>query len=274
MADKIQVILTAVVTSGLLTPAIAWLASLWLSERLKLEYARQLESHKATLKAQFDVELAERQAALKSAFDLKLAEHQAGLSIANAASIEALKGHLAARQEAGRNVQNAVAELTKRFAAATHSICWLCWTAKYAPADLTPDHFQSYDKEMHSLLGEIMAARVVLASLHRPSHEALSSFADRVYNLDFRVGQAKVRYSEPGPKDAALQLFSTLLSEANQYDRDLLDAVAALPDSIATSSVIPQQRSAPDGASSLVAYKQEEEEQGHRAVSNGNRLEA
>lgn len=47
--------------------------------------------------------------------------------------LEAFRNQLSRRDEAARNLRIAVAEVAKKLAAASHSICWLCWIAKYSP---------------------------------------------------------------------------------------------------------------------------------------------
>jgi hypothetical protein len=199
---------------------------------------RALERFKAARTKDIGLQLAEynnqRTLALET-FKIEQAHKIEALRSDLAQKLELFKGDLAQRQEAGRSVRGAIAELVKRLASAGHSICWLCWVAKYTPVDLNSDQFQAYDKEMHLLLSEIMAARAVVAALHQPSHDALSELTEQIYDLDARVGEAKSKYSEADQRSAALKLLADLHGEADQFDDDLLKAVAALPSSQAKS---------------------------------------
>src|SRR6185295_17682634 len=87
--------------------------------------------------------------------------------------LESFKYALETEGESSRNLRLSIAEVAKKLAAGIHSICWLCWTAKYSPEELQPEHLQSYNKEIHLLLSELVGARVVLAALHEPTHTEL-----------------------------------------------------------------------------------------------------
>lgn len=102
----LETVFVSLATSGALSAAVLWAARLWISERLKQslqhEYATQLESHKATLKAEMD---------------LTLAEHQARLAAENAQSLERLRADLAT--EAARHKATQDVLLAERQAAIT-----------------------------------------------------------------------------------------------------------------------------------------------------------
>src|SRR5437870_51009 len=48
-------------------------------------------------------------------------------------NLEEFKNRLTVEGESRRNLREAVADVAKRVAAGNHSICWLCWLAKFSP---------------------------------------------------------------------------------------------------------------------------------------------
>jgi hypothetical protein len=105
--------------------------------------------------------------------------------------IEEFKSRLLMDSESLRNVRLAVAEVSKRLATATHSICWATWPAKYTPKSFVHAHLDKYDGEIHLLLSDIVAARVVLAALSPSVHNQLSPLIDQLYGLDVEMGEPR-----------------------------------------------------------------------------------
>ena len=64
-------------------------------------------------------------------------------------------------------------------------------------------HLDKYDLEIHSLLGEIVGARVVLAALSPGMHDLLSPLIDRLYDLDVHMGEAKRTFEEDRAKGSS-----------------------------------------------------------------------
>jgi hypothetical protein len=79
--EVIRTVLWSAPLSAVLVSALVWLLRGWIAERLRSavrhEYNKDLEEHKAKLKAQFDTELEVRRAALKAASDAELEVHKA-----------------------------------------------------------------------------------------------------------------------------------------------------------------------------------------------------
>jgi hypothetical protein len=140
--------------------------------------------------------------------------------------IEELKSRLVLEAESRRNVRLAMAEVCKRVAAASHSICWTAWPAKYTPKDFSAAHFDKYEAEIHVLLGDIVGARVVLASLSPSVHNQIGPFIDRLYDLDVKMGEAKSAFAQD--RERGLLEVAKLHTASGKLDDDLLDAVAAI----------------------------------------------
>lgn len=140
--------------------------------------------------------------------------------------LETFKNQLAKKDEQARNVRLAVAELAKKIAEGIHSICWLCWVAKFSPKELVEENLRSYDKEMHIILSELVGSRVILAALDEDIHTVLSPVADRLYELDVRVANAKALYNTS--KIDGIVALGVLHKESVQFDDELLRAVTNL----------------------------------------------
>ncbi len=159
-------------------------------------------------------------------FKLSQSEKLEGFKLDQNRRLEAFKHALATESEISRNLRLAIADIAKKLAAGTHAMCWVCWIAKYSADELQLEHLQTYDKEIHLILSDIVGARVVLAALHEPTHAELSPLIDRLYSLDVDMGEAKTRFLKDKP--AGLAALAKLHSEAVIYDCDLLEAVTAL----------------------------------------------
>lgn len=135
-------------------------------------------------------------------------------------ALEAFRTDLARRVELGRNTRTAIADLVKKLAAACHAMTWLTFDARHCPDAITAQRFESYDKEMHALLSDIMAARAILAALSPDAHRTLAPYATRIYELDGGIAKAKIELSQD--KEAALQMLLTTYPFLAEFDRKLL----------------------------------------------------
>jgi hypothetical protein len=140
--------------------------------------------------------------------------------------LEEFKNQLTAESESRRNVRLAVAEVARRVAAATHSICWVTWSAKYAPKSFTLANLNKYNGEIHLLLSEIVGARVVLAALSPAMHGRLTPLIDELYNTDVEMGEAERLFREDPEK--GLAALATLHAASGKLDAELLAAVAEM----------------------------------------------
>ena len=200
-----QVVLTLidkVVIGGLFLLAAYALNKLL--ETFKSDQAEQLEAFKGGLARQLEDFKSER-----------------------AQLLEVLKSQLAAKDEAARNLRQAVAEMTKRIAAGIHSMCWLCWVAKYSPEECDEVRLESYDREMHLILSDLVGTRVVVAALDDSIHTSLSPLAGKLYELDVTIGKAKALYANS--REKGIKALAELHDETLRFDKELLKAVTTLP---------------------------------------------
>jgi len=140
--------------------------------------------------------------------------------------LENFKNHFTIAGESRRDVRLAVAEIIKRVAAANHAINWLCWKAKYAPGDLSIKDLQNYDEQMNAVLGDIAAARTVLAALSPSVHEQLSTTVSRLYALDAKVSEAKAAFTKD--RNKVVLSLADFHQSSWAFDSELLDAVEKL----------------------------------------------
>jgi hypothetical protein len=140
--------------------------------------------------------------------------------------LEAFRNQLSRRDEAARNVRVAVAEVAKGLAAGSHAICWLCWMAKYSPKEMTSEQLRSYEKEINTILSELVGSRVILAALDEKIHSSLSPLVKKLYSLDVQVGEATVLYAS-SPEEG-LKALAKLHRVSLEFDDELLEAVTNL----------------------------------------------
>ncbi len=158
--------------------------------------------------------------------------------------IEEFKSRLIMDSESHRNVRLAVAEVSKRLAAATHSICWATWPAKDHPKSFE-SLVDKYDGEIHLLFSDLVAARVVLAALSPAVHDQMSPLIDQLYGLDVNMGEAKCLFEEDHQR--ALVALAKLHTAARKLDDALLEAVTNL------TFDLPPVNTRPDGDASAPA---------------------
>ena len=137
--------------------------------------------------------------------------------------LETFKNQLAIKEDASRNVRQAVADFAKKIACGIHSICWLCWAAKNSPKEINDENLNNYDKEMHLLLNELVASRVYLAALNNDMQTTLSPIVDKLYKLDSEVGLAKARYFNS--REEGLEALSKIHEPAMDLDDELIITV-------------------------------------------------
>jgi hypothetical protein len=104
-----------------------------------------------------------------------------------------------------KDLRTTVKELTTELAKAVHSMCWLCWLAKYGPSRLTQERVRQYDEEMHIALPRIMGLHAVIAGMDGEVHFALAPLVNRAIALDAVIGEAGLSF-EPGNPETANEL--------------------------------------------------------------------
>jgi hypothetical protein len=86
--------------------------------------------------------------------------------------------------------------------------------------------FEIYDKEMRSFLAEIMSSRVVLAALDKSTHERLSEFADRLYQMDVEFSEAALLFQNSS--EAGIVALAKLHEKTLLFDKEFLEIATNL----------------------------------------------
>ena len=131
------------------------------------------------------------------------------------------------RDAFANELRSSVKELTTELASAAHSMCWVCWLAKYGPDRLTRQHLDQYDQEMHKLLPQIAGLHAMLAGMDVDVHKRLDSLVDRVYSVDAQIGEAGLAFADGRPETAAKLAMhhGTSLDLEKELPRVVADAV-------------------------------------------------
>lgn len=117
-----------------------------------------------------------------------------------------------------------VKELTTRLAEAAHSMCWLCWLAKFGAEQLTQERIAQYDEEMHKLLPQITGLHATIAGLDYSVYLKLKPLVEHLLNLDIDVGEAGLHFT-PGKLGSTEKL--SILYEKIKNLEDSLSGVVA-----------------------------------------------
>jgi hypothetical protein len=147
--------------------------------------------------------------------------------------LEAFKGKLSREQEFLKTANQAVVDLTKKLAAGSHLISWLAWNATEAEASLTDKDFTSYDKAMIAVLSELVGLQASVAALSASKFEALSKFAEQLYERDVEVGKARdlFRTKDPQKVQRSIEILKAAYTDSLGFDKALLAAVTGLLES-------------------------------------------
>lgn len=85
-----------------------------------------------------------------------------------------------------------IRDLATTVAAAAHSMCWLCWKAKFSPSAVTAETVAAYDAEMHELLPKVFGAHAGLAAISPESAKRLGPVMSGLASMDAQIGEACV----------------------------------------------------------------------------------
>jgi uncharacterized protein YydD (DUF2326 family) len=121
-------------------------------------------------------------------------------------------------------VRLAAAEHTKTLGSVSHSIEWLAWKAKYAPAEFSAENLRLYDEEIHASMGTLVGGLAVIAALDIETYEKFQVLTSELYKLDSEVSKVTARYQEE-PQQVIAEL-SSLFSRAANYNRQLNRSIA------------------------------------------------
>jgi len=121
-------------------------------------------------------------------------------------------------------LRNTVKELTISIAEAFHSMCWVCWLAKYGPERLSIKNIKAYDKEMHILLPKIEGTHSVIAGMDYQVYQKIRPLVKNVIKLDAQIGSAGLTFIENQPYTAlALAKFH---DESVSSEKSVSDIIA------------------------------------------------
>jgi hypothetical protein len=111
-------------------------------------------------------------------------------------AIESLKTELT-RQATDRSaIRTNAQQLSSKISAALHSMCWLCWFARLAPSQMSPERISQYDQEMHVFLSELAGLETALAILDEETATKISTVVKEVEQLDADVGAACIKFKD------------------------------------------------------------------------------
>jgi len=123
-----------------------------------------------------------------------------------------------------QDLREAIQQLTVRMAAALHSMCWLTWIAEERVSRITVERIKSYDDELHKLLPEIMGFLSMVAALDKDAYTRLSPIADKIYEVDYEIGQASLLFEE-SPSEGGIAL-ARCYRKASFVERQLPKQIA------------------------------------------------
>ena len=104
--------------------------------------------------------------------------------------VEANKRRWANEDAEARKLEDSINQLTVKLASAIHSMCWIAWIARAAPARLTQEQAATYDKEMHLILADIAGLLSTVGSLDTAAFDQVRNHTATVYRLDVAVARA------------------------------------------------------------------------------------
>jgi hypothetical protein len=146
-----------------------------------------------------------------------------GASILVAGLLEARRQRLA---EQRKEVQLAVASLTRTLGEAAHSIQWLAWKAKFTPRELNEAAIASYNKEMHRSLPKILGDLAVVSALDIDLFAKMVALAKELYELDAAMAMAAADFGS-NPARSTL-LMAQHVEPTLTFYRELNERVAGI----------------------------------------------
>jgi hypothetical protein len=144
--------------------------------------------------------------------------------------LEEFKGKLSREQEALKTANQAVVDLTRKLAAGSQLISWLAWGATQEVVSVRDEDFETYDKGMIEVLGDLVGLQASVAALSYSNFQVLSTFAEELYQRDVEVGKARdlFRAHDHGKMQRCIEILTLAYAEALAFDERLLKAVSGL----------------------------------------------
>lgn len=115
--------------------------------------------------------------------------------------LERERARAARADELSRAERDAMLDLMRLLATATHAIEWLAWAATAEIQDVFRQEMDAYNTRMRELLPQLVAAEVAAASLSDDAFERIDPLINDLLALDQEVGTAGAQF-EIRPADA------------------------------------------------------------------------
>ena len=133
----------------------------------------------------------------------------------------------ARKDEIQKDIRLAAAELTRKIAAANHSMVWLTWKAHFQPNDLTKEDISVYDKEMHVLKPEIIGALMNLCALDKSLYDKMNPFVTKTNVLDGRIRIAAISFdaSPESTREAIAEFYGAAYPLYNELSQTVADFI-------------------------------------------------
>lgn len=129
----------------------------------------------------------------------------------------------AREDDLAKEARLAVADFTRKLAAATHSIVWLAWKARFRPFEVRQQDISTYDEEMHKLIPEIVGTLVVISALNKELYDRMNPLAREFYELENLMAD-----TAPGLLDSSrthTNKIETIHNKAYMFNRELAQEV-------------------------------------------------
>lgn len=120
------------------------------------------------------------------------------------------------RNEALKEVKQAVANLARVIAAEVQAIVWLTWTAKYQPATLSKKDIDEYYAEIKVLFKEDVVTQTYLSMLDAELYTKMKPVVKQVVGMDHEMSFPIDKFTRSEDRDEAMEAVREL---GSFYDR-------------------------------------------------------
>lgn len=110
-------------------------------------------------------------------------------------AIESLKNELSRRTADLGAFRNLARQIGAKTNSALHSMCWLCWFARVAPAQFSVARITQYDQEMHATLAELAGLETEFFVIDPDAAVEISKVVRQIEELDADVATACVQFA-------------------------------------------------------------------------------
>lgn len=137
--------------------------------------------------------------------------------------LQIIKNQLDRENQLDTNIRLSLAEVVRQIASGVHSICWLCWAAKFSPHEVTKARLDAYDAEIHKTFADLVGARAILASLSPETHARLEPIINELYATDVKLATAKAHFGHDN--NQMMEGLSQLYQPSVKIDDKLIQLV-------------------------------------------------